>query len=109
LIEGVIRIVGCAGYKSGGEGQLSSGNLRYFVLCELASTHPVEYTVCIIVRHRFSPFSVFDFLLQTPWENPRSKQNMDQERLQNKAFWFNLVPKWNSALSQKDVAADFRR
>src|SRR5689334_16774669 len=70
LIEGVVRIVDWASYKNAGEGQLSTGNFLYFVLRELASTHPAEYTVCMVVRHRFSPFSVVDFLPQTHWGNP---------------------------------------
>ena len=73
LIEGVVRIVDWASYKNAGEGQLSTGNFLYFVLRELASTHAAEYTVCMVVRHRFSPFSVVDFLLQTHWEIHLSK------------------------------------
>jgi len=42
LIEGIVRIVGCAGYKSGSKSELSPGNLFHFVVCELASTHPAE-------------------------------------------------------------------
>jgi hypothetical protein len=64
LIEGIVRIVGCAGYKSGGKRELSPGNLFRFVVCELTSALPAEYPVIIVVRHNFSFPVFFDFLLQ---------------------------------------------
>jgi hypothetical protein len=53
LIEGVVRIVGCAGNKSGGKRELSSGNLFHFVVREFTSTVPAEYPVFVVVRHKF--------------------------------------------------------
>jgi hypothetical protein len=36
----------------------TSRDLLDFVFCELASTHPAQYPVLIVVRHRLSPFEL---------------------------------------------------
>jgi len=89
LIEGIVRTVGCAGYKSGSKSELSPGNLFRFVVCELASTHPAEYAVFVVVRHSFSFPVFFDFLLQTRWKSIVETKHGSKKRLQNKVFWFN--------------------
>jgi len=75
LIEGVVRIVDWASYKNAGEGQLSSGNFLYFVLCELTSAHAAEYPLFVVVRHRFSPFKCFRF----PSPNTPGKSMVETE------------------------------
>ena len=75
LIEGVVRIVDWAGYKNAGEGQLSTGNFLYFVLCELTSAHAAEYPLFVVVRHRFSPFKCFRF----PSPNTPGKSMVETE------------------------------
>jgi hypothetical protein len=112
LIEGVVRIVGCAGYKSGGKRELSPGNLFHFVVCELTSTHPAEYPVFVVVRHSFS-FPVFLISFSKHTGNPLSKQNMDQEKtteqgvlLQRNCFNM-VVPK--SRNGTRDGSPDFPR
>jgi hypothetical protein len=72
LIEGIVRIVACAGDKSSGEGELASGDLFHFVVCELASALPAEHPV-IVIRHGFLLSSGFHFLLQTRWRNQSSE------------------------------------
>jgi len=56
----------------------------------LASTHPDEHPVIVFVRHKFLLSSrLISFSKRRG--NPLSKQNMDQQRLQNKAAFFNRV------------------
>jgi len=82
LIKGVVRIVDWASYKNAGEGQLSTGNFLYFILRELTSSHPAQYPVFIVVRHKFSPFQSFDFLLQTR----QGKSTVETETWINQAY-----------------------
>jgi hypothetical protein len=89
LIEGIVRTVGCAGYKSGGRRELSPGNLFHFVVCKLTSTHPAEYAVLVLVRHSFSFPVSFDFLLQNTGNPFVETKHGSKKRLQNKACWFN--------------------
>jgi hypothetical protein len=40
------------------EPSCASRDLLDFVFCELASTHPAQYPVLVVVRHRLSPFEL---------------------------------------------------
>jgi len=53
LIEAVVGVVDWASHKGGGKREFRRRNLVYFVSAELTSTHPGEYAVIVVVRHRF--------------------------------------------------------
>src|SRR5579864_3533909 len=73
LIEGLVRIADWGGYKNAGKGQLCCGNLLNFIWRELASTHPAEYPVFVVVRHRFLLCALISFSKHPG--NPLSKKH----------------------------------
>jgi hypothetical protein len=91
LIEDVVRVADGAGCQHAGKRKLASGNLLHFVLRELTCAHPDEHSVIVVVRHKFLLSSRLDSFSKQRWGNPLSKQNMDQQSLQNKPFQFNVV------------------
>lgn len=75
---GAVHRVG-ASQACAGEWAVAPVDLLQFVRCQLTGASAGKHPVLVVVRHKFSLSSGFDFLLQTRWEIHCRKQNIRKD------------------------------